>query len=735
MLKPSRNTRDLFGELTERERTTAIKQVREMELPVRSPLLATGQHRARFQDGCWCLDGTPWGTIVSQGRSVELSCVESPTWLQANTEATDLLRRLGQQRVSVAALRATKASKLVHRAGKVELFSIAAKAVEDQWKAQVERELDAGEACDGVDEAALQSLVGLLKPALQNQEDQPGAHLQPALQDNDAVIEALSMQGDGAVEQAREHVVMLVAAADPGVALRAGSLLRQEWSKIAMPTPGLDGKLGSDQLAAYEGDWDVWRLLVLVSRLVPAALSPGMPPNFLVKDACVLRSVEQWVFAGARQAAASGPGVNKWPSHGEWQQAGKSADGRLLEHQRAAVARMLERDSHADTGHFLIMDTGLGKTVTSLVYAYHWLCQHAGSTVKHILWVTPAGTTKNLIKQLQQTWSVPVFQVPRITAATKLKPGDSRTLQLRKFCINVIHADHLRTCIDKGLAAAATGCFIVFDEVDEMYAPTLRTSAARRLAQLCPKFVAQTATPMRKNESQLRTWLSDTCTFPVTSENMLVAASGMVSIQLELGIVAQELLVQVPMEQAVRTACRELLVSRSWLQMARVVQEHTDAAMVQQAVELARADRDVHPTGGVLLVSDNLQHAERLIQMCSQHVRVGGFDSLEARNAGEYAIVVVTKHTDRGYNSAKRLGAMVTGAYAGNGAARHQIRGRLRRIGQVRETVQFVTVVMENSILQLLHERHSAVDSMNISLEQLGQTFSQDVLRGLNQSG
>ena len=119
--------------------------------------------------------------------------------------------------------------------------------------------------------------------------------------------------------------------------------------------------------------------------------------------------------------------------------------------------------------------------------------------------------------------------------------------------------------------------------------------------------------------------------------------------------------------------------------------------------------------------------------MCSAHVRTGDFASLEAPNAGEFAVVVVTKQVDRGYNSASRLGAMVTGVYPGNGAARHQMRGRLRRIGQVRSSVRFVTVVMQHSILKLLHERHSAVDSMNITLEQLGQTFSSDVLHRLKQ--
>ena len=50
----------------------------------------------------------------------------------------------------------------------------------------------------------------------------------------------------------------------------------------------------------------------------------------------------------------------------------------------------------------------------------------------------------------------------------------------------------------------------MFDEVDTCYEATLRTSACRRLAQLCPLFVAQTATPMVKTVEHLVGWLAST---------------------------------------------------------------------------------------------------------------------------------------------------------------------------------------------------------------------------------
>ena len=134
------------------------------------------------------------------------------------------------------------------------------------------------------------------------------------------------------------------------------------------------------------------------------------------------------------------------------------------------------------------------------------------------------------------------------------------------------------------------------------------------------------------------------------------------------------------------------------------------------------------------MVADTKDHAEKLIAACNRQdkIRAGGFDTLEASRASSFGIVVVPKDKDRGYNSAVRLGVMVTGAYAGNAASRHQMRGRLRRLGQRRNTVAFHTVVMENSLLHLLHLRHDAIDSMNISLQELGDKFSAEVLRALD---
>lgn len=88
-------------------------------------------------------------------------------------------------------------------------------------------------------------------------------------------------------------------------------------------------------------------------------------------------------------------------------------------------------------------------------------------------------------------------------------------------------------------------------------------------------------------------------------------------------------------------------------------------------------------------------------------------------------VVVVTTNQVMGYNSAVRLGAMVTGVYASSAASRHQLRGRLYRLTQVnnRPEVKYVTVTMKGTILALLHERHNSADGKNMSLQEAGKLY------------
>ena len=563
------------------------------------------------------------------------------------------------------------------------------------------------------------------------------------LHDNDIIEHCVSYalrlrDPAGIVPSAQSYVERLCRIVDRAVVDRAVSLLRQQFVRVELPTPSLAGGRGTDQLQAYPRDWDVYRFVMLLTRLVPGALVPTTPPRFRVVNPVLLTIALSFVtqaltHAGAPpQAAPSAPtaGGNGWAA-AAWVAADKRRGGFLKEHQHEAVDRMWDRSQRpgGGKGHFLVMETGLGKTATALCYLTHRLVNTPlGQEVDKIVWLTPAGTKKgtsftlidSLLKELDSEDKV---QVPCNWVVPTSSGGRSGAV-FKPHSVNVLAHHHLIKVLDT-LVRDAARCVFVFDEVDEFYNQTQRTSAALLLAGLAGEFVAQTATPMTRTTECLARWLALTEEYPVDASNYLVAASSMVSLRIALNIQRTATLRTVPLHDAARKAFTRYTETKNWAVLARAVQDLTDAALCDEAVATAAADRKTHPAGGVLLVADNSDHAARLqATMRALGTRTGGPEDLRDASC---ACVVVTKVNSRGYNQAIRLGAVVRGVYAGNGAARHQMEGRICRIGQARSEVFYKTVVMENTILALLHERQQRVDTVNISLEQLAREYDETV--------
>eukprot|EP00755_Sulcionema_specki_P011272 Sspe_Gene.755::Locus_254_Transcript_1_1_Confidence_1.000_Length_4159::g.755::m.755 len=516
---------------------------------------------------------------------------------------------------------------------------------------------------------------------------------------------------------------------------RAIGVLRQQYHTVSLPTPSLDGGLGTDQLQAYPGDWDVYRFIILLARLFPGALRPIQVPRFKVLDAVLLSIVLQKLSGKDEEGEATLPegATTPWGRIREWQAADSRRLDYLKQHQIDAVERMWDRSLRRVPGHYVVMDTGLGKTATALSYFIKRLVHtQLGNEVDKIVWLTPAGSKAtsgrsptgftlldSLLKELRSSDKLCV-------PCEVITPTGKQTVRLKPYAVNIIAHHHLIRVRDL-LRTEASRCVMVFDEVDEMYNPTQRTSAALLLAGVCKEFVAQTATPISKTVDMLARWLALTEEYPVEKSNYLVAASSMVSLRISLGIKRTVTVERLPQSVLAHSAFLEYKEDRNWLKLARTIQRLTDRPLCASAAQLAREDAAAHPNGGVLVVADNAEHANELVTILSREfgVRAG---TAECIDDPSYRCVVVTKANNRGYNQAIRLGALVRGVYAGNGAARHQMDGRIARIGQVRKEVHYRTVVMKDTILDLLHERQTRIDSANISLEQLARVYEASVL-------
>ena len=269
------------------------------------------------------------------------------------------------------------------------------------------------------------------------------------------------------------------------------------------------------------------------------------------------------------------------------------------------------------------------------------------------------------------------------------------------------------------LTRLASSSLAVFDEVHTVYNPSNKASAARQFSLLCPTFILMTATPRGGRGALLQLdWLRDSVSWPVDKRNWLVAAAQMHSTRVELPIQRVELEVRANLSSEEAAEHLRLLRARDVAAAMRLCLRAAQAAFVSEALRLAAEDR---PGGGVLVVCADAEHLARTrADLAARLGEAAVAPRLEATEAT--AAVLVTRFDVTGYTLV-RLGAICTQVYPSSAASRHQLRGRIRRIGQTREEVLYSTVFPENSILALLHETHSNVDRVNANLEALAEKF------------
>lgn len=546
-------------------------------------------------------------------------------------------------------------------------------------------------------------------------------NMRAALRDDELVYNLLlhkSSTRPSMVDGAKESVEALAEALGRPACLRMLSLIRQRYSKIDMPVPSLGGgELSSDQLMVLPGDWDVWRAFVILCGLVPGVLAPGaQPPSFTIINSPLLRLIEGWIVDATDSKSECDSKVRWAELLTRLKERLVHTNMELKVHQQETIDAMLSRDEAAivkTPGHYINMETGSGKTITALRYALEWCARYGG--VERIVWITPQETVSSIKNDIEQKWGV------RCTTVTSER-------QRMSADINIVNSSQmLRKMVDT-LPAIAGQTFFVFDEVHTLYHIAKKTSVARNCARLCPKFVCMTATPLTGKSLVAGEWLADTCGFPVTRQNEMVAAARMFSAIVVLPIERIETIVSIDPETRITEMHRS--IERNWESVACAVRQALVPHVCDVAIEKAKHDRAKYPEvgGGVLLAANSNEEAEVFVAKINARLpptagfHCGLFNEIDNKEAG---IVVVTMNQVLGYNAAVRLGVMVTGVYASSAASRHQLRGRLYRLPQVgvRDSIEYITVVMRGTILDLLHERHSSADGKNMSLQEAGKLY------------
>jgi hypothetical protein len=515
------------------------------------------------------------------------------------------------------------------------------------------------------------------------------------------------------------------------------SMIAAQYTTFSVPVPGLQGGANEKELKPERGDWIVYRALLRLAALAPGAMQSSSPKKlaFVVNDARALKHVESELRSIVRERdAATAQPTTHWQTG--WHKLLHNAEGGRtpFQFQKDLVQQMVDRDGSPNRtqGQFLSLEVGLGKTVTGMLYALQHLASTPNHGMQRIVWITKRAIVDTTVGELQRWGQAPVSAYKSVSeheAIHGFGGNNQRILVLANETLS--GAGSSETLAERLIGMAPHTLFIV-DEVHQYYNLSDRASRLLQAVSASPKFLVMTATPAASTRQMLaREWLRRCVNFPVASpDDVLVAGATFISGRYDLGIEAVEEEVFVRLSEDEYDAHKAALaVPGGWGQAARIVRDAIELKLAEVAVAEARADRAANPGGGALVVVDSAAAAGSMMNKVNWHagpdfqvqLRHNVLNSPQPTDP-TVGIIVVTKDDVTGYNL-QRLGVIVTGVYAGNAAHRHQLRGRIRRLGQKRKEVKYVTVIGRNTILDLLHERHKSTDAQGATLEAMAALF------------
>ena len=519
------------------------------------------------------------------------------------------------------------------------------------------------------------------------------------------------------------------------------SMIAAQYTTFSVPVPGLQGGANEKELKPERGDWIVYRALLRLAALAPGAMQSSSPKKlaFVVNDARALKYVESQLRSIVRErdapnAANDAQSATHWQTR--WHKLLHNAEGGRtpFQFQKDLVQQMVDRDGSPNRtqGQFLSLEVGLGKTVTGMLYALQHLASTPNHGMQRIVWITKRAIVDTTVGELLRWRQSPIAAYKSVSEHEAIHAFGGNNQRLIVLAIETLSgAGSSETLAEKLIGMAPHTLFIV-DEVHQYYTLSHRASRLLQAVSASPKFLVMTATPAASTRQMLaREWLRRCVNFPVASpDDVLVAGATFISGRYDLGIEAVEEEVFVRLSEDEYDAHKAALaVPGGWSKAASIVRDAIELKLAEVTVAEARRDRTANPGGGALVVVDSAVEEgglmNKLVWYAGADFRVEmRHDVLNSPQPTDpnVGIIVVTKGDVTGYNL-QRLGVIVTGVYAGNAAHRHQLRGRIRRLGQKRKEVKYVTVIGRSTILDLLHERHKSTDSQGATLEAMAALF------------
>ena len=606
-------------------------------------------------------------------------------------------------------------------------------------------------------------LLKLPADGLEWREEKPCAG---ALRCDETVLACLAYNGPagivGSRETALDSVVNITKALPANQRLRMLTLLRGAYTSIVMPTAPRSGKgVGSDQLAIAEsGDWDVWRALVLIARIVPGALKPSKRiPRFDVVSARALKVVAEWVGQAHKEDEGVVGSLSETYQRG-WSSTWSEAKAHMAKqepplalrpHQLACIDRLWQtvRGGNDGRGQVLALSGGMGKTITGMSYLVKYARNVPG--VEAILWFTSSttlsgkGPATEHVQSLTQEWGFPnivhvntdksqkrdACEILELSLLKARKSAEKKAVLPRIFVIGYEHFSSYGNTEERArfvriLRESAPRCIACFDEAHLLYNPgTLRGTYAISIAERCMHVLLSTATPTAGTRQLLaERWIQLVTPFEVHKGNVHAAASRILGASFANKVKTNNVSYTIAIDIHVSETSNNHAKNGDWRNANKVVRDYMKPKLCDAAIAMALDDRKENEGGGVLLAVENKAEATECIAYINQ--KRGGFaafyDPLTSNHDGKTGVVVGLALGMTGVDL-PRLGGMIWLPTSGNVNTLEQLRMRSTREKQKRSEIKIVTLVPKDTVLQRLYERQQYDSSRSASIKEICKTY------------
>ena len=507
---------------------------------------------------------------------------------------------------------------------------------------------------------------------------------------------------------------------------RAVAFLYSDFTTIKVPGVARDG--GGTKLNITKFDVGAFQVLHQLTIVYPSIIVASSLTTFTIRDPIgliILRETMGKILSLSRDNTSA-------DCPNEWGTLIDSKGRTLLPHQTKAIQTLTSNFQNGKKGSFVWLTLGSGKSL--IVLRFFAYLNSIGKLPNRILYTLPAGALTSLAGEISMMGFNVVLLSPVLRKANSIKVGDkiiptARTVKdINKFTVMLIEHDHLRKISDE-LVAYMPDTIMVVDEVHKGLGDTLRTSALLNCALLSYHFVAMTGTPtVDSNTSKLIPWLKMISNYPVSQRNHLVAINSMISDSVNVGKRVEERIKISKILRADRKKYEYLLperygganrghITQSILNnLMQYCYNACDVDMINDAAMYIKKGR------GVFIVAKDNAHQDRLLKGCnSQLPDVSTFcitnkaslnltDDSVALGQTDYKIVITTMNRSEGY-TLTRLSVMLSSVYFSNEASRTQMRGRINRIGQNNDHVNYVLYMA--GLLEEFHNRYK--DAKNVT--------------------